>query len=163
MRCAHIFCGWSKRPKPNESRREMIPMHDQTIWQRISTAPFGCDLELAVIEEAHVHQLVSPAVAPRVAGSTPKRTSASWSGRRTGVFGPLTISFLSFLVLWVKASSLASSSETEVAALRCARAAETIASSPEACRSTDFCRGIERYPGDQRQLGEAQTRPIGSR
>ncbi|SIO44459.1 hypothetical protein SAMN05443247_05455 [Bradyrhizobium erythrophlei] len=36
----------------------MIPMHDQTIWQRISTAPFGCDLELAVIEEAHVHQLV---------------------------------------------------------------------------------------------------------
>ncbi len=56
MGYAHIFCGWSKRPKPNESRREMIPMHDQTIWQRISTAPFGCDPELAVIEEAHVRQ-----------------------------------------------------------------------------------------------------------
>ena len=36
-----------------------------------------------------------------------------------------------------------------------ARAAETIASSPKACRSTDFRRGIEGYPGDQRQLREA--------
>jgi hypothetical protein len=33
-------------------------MEEQAIWETISTAPFGRDLELAVIEGDHVHQLV---------------------------------------------------------------------------------------------------------
>ena len=33
-------------------------MDNQAIWQPISTAPFGPDLELAVIEGDHIHALV---------------------------------------------------------------------------------------------------------
>ena len=33
-------------------------MDDQAIWKAISTAPFGRDIELAVIEGSHVHALV---------------------------------------------------------------------------------------------------------
>jgi hypothetical protein len=33
-------------------------MDDWPVWETISTAPFGCDLELAVIEDDRVHSLV---------------------------------------------------------------------------------------------------------
>ncbi len=33
-------------------------MDDQPVWEKISTAPFGRDLELAVIEGDRVHSLV---------------------------------------------------------------------------------------------------------
>jgi hypothetical protein len=33
-------------------------MHDRSVWEDFSTAPFDRDLELAVIEGSRVHQLV---------------------------------------------------------------------------------------------------------
>jgi hypothetical protein len=38
--------------------RETTPMHDGSVWEDISIAPFGCDLELAVIEGGYLHALV---------------------------------------------------------------------------------------------------------
>jgi hypothetical protein len=43
-------------------------MNDGQIWERITTAPFNRDLELAVIEGDHVHQLVFAC----------RRTPAGW-------------------------------------------------------------------------------------
>jgi hypothetical protein len=37
---------------------EIIPMHDRSVWKDISTAPFGRDLELAVIEGGSPHASV---------------------------------------------------------------------------------------------------------
>ena len=33
-------------------------MDEGPVWERIATAPYDCDLELAVIEGNHVHPLV---------------------------------------------------------------------------------------------------------
>ena len=38
--------------------RETTPMHDRSVWEDISIAPFGRDLELAVIEGSSLHALV---------------------------------------------------------------------------------------------------------
>jgi hypothetical protein len=38
--------------------RETTPMHDRSVWEDISIAPFGRDLELAVIEGGSLHALV---------------------------------------------------------------------------------------------------------
>lgn len=38
--------------------QETGTMNDRSVWETISTAPFGQDLELAVIEGNHVHALV---------------------------------------------------------------------------------------------------------
>jgi hypothetical protein len=38
--------------------REITPMHDRSVWENISTAPFGRDLALAVIEGGSLHALV---------------------------------------------------------------------------------------------------------
>ena len=35
-------------------------MDDGRVWEKISTAPYGRDLEIAVIEKDHVHPLVFP-------------------------------------------------------------------------------------------------------
>lgn len=49
-------------------------MGDQLIWQTIATAPFGRDLELAVIELGRVHALVFAC----------QRTADGWVNARTG-------------------------------------------------------------------------------
>jgi hypothetical protein len=33
-------------------------MGDEPVWETITTAPYDCDLEIAVIEADHVHPLV---------------------------------------------------------------------------------------------------------
>ncbi len=35
-------------------------MDEALVWEKISTAPYSCDLELAVIEGDRVHPLVFP-------------------------------------------------------------------------------------------------------
>lgn len=49
-------------------------MDDQAIWETISTAPFGRDLELAVIEGGRVHALVFAC----------RRTTEGWIKAKTG-------------------------------------------------------------------------------
>ena len=43
-------------------------MNDEPVWEKISTAPYDRDLELAVIEGNHVHPLVFAC----------RRTPAGW-------------------------------------------------------------------------------------
>lgn len=38
----------------------MSPLHSVKMWQEISTAPFDCDLELAVLDGDGPHALVFP-------------------------------------------------------------------------------------------------------
>jgi hypothetical protein len=52
---------WSERragPSPPCGGGETETMDQQTLWEKISTAPFDRDLELAVIERDHLHPLV---------------------------------------------------------------------------------------------------------
>jgi hypothetical protein len=49
-------------------------MGDQVIWEIIATAPFGRDLELAVIELGRVHALVFAC----------RRTAEGWINAETG-------------------------------------------------------------------------------
>jgi len=43
-------------------------MEEPPLWEAISTAPYGCDLELAVIDGNHVHPLIFPC----------QRTTGGW-------------------------------------------------------------------------------------
>jgi len=38
----------------------VLPLRNEGQWQPVSTAPFGCDLELAVVDYDGVHTLVFP-------------------------------------------------------------------------------------------------------
>jgi hypothetical protein len=59
----------------NCAMRETNSMHDRSVWENVSTAPFDCDLELAVIEGDILHALDLPVVVPWMAGSKHKRGS----------------------------------------------------------------------------------------
>jgi hypothetical protein len=51
MRFAHIFCGWSKRLKPNESRRAFIRsawLNTSGTWRSALAAPKGTSLKRPV-------------------------------------------------------------------------------------------------------------------
>jgi hypothetical protein len=43
---------------PGGSAHETKTMDQQSVWEKISTAPYDRDLELAVIEGDHLHPLV---------------------------------------------------------------------------------------------------------
>lgn len=55
-------------------QRETEAMGDSQVWERIVTAPYDRDLELAVIEDGRVHRLVFPC----------RRTAAGWIKSPTG-------------------------------------------------------------------------------
>ena len=44
--------------RASDTSDEIDSMDDGLVWEKISTAPYGRDLELAVIEEDRVHPLV---------------------------------------------------------------------------------------------------------
>jgi cytochrome b len=69
--------------------RETTPTHDRSVWGDISIAPFGRDLELAVIEGGSLHALV---FACRRAHNGWINAQTIVSPRRIGVLGPLMIS-----------------------------------------------------------------------
>jgi hypothetical protein len=46
----------------------------ETPWQTIADAPFGCDLELAVVEGGEVHRLIVPCC----------RNQSGWVNAATG-------------------------------------------------------------------------------
>lgn len=63
-----------KAPQIRDPTRKIRAMGSETIWEIISTAPFGRDLELAVIELDRVYALVFAC----------QRTADGWIDAKTG-------------------------------------------------------------------------------
>jgi hypothetical protein len=72
MRYAHIFCGWSKRLKPNESSRAPLRCMASRYRKIFRPAPFDCDLELPGLKGEGCISWLLLAIARQAAGSNPQ-------------------------------------------------------------------------------------------